>query len=88
MKQRNEIPADTTYRVVEWSTGTVLQTYEKLSEAKKACRDMGYEDSRLFGRAPIAFVQCDVMIQNGWDDQMKPIMERRSDCCIYNPRFK
>ena len=78
----------TTYRIVEWSTGIVLQTYDKLSTAKKACREMGYQETRFSGKAPFAYVQCDMMVHDGWDDKGIPQYKRVTDGCIYNPRFK
>jgi hypothetical protein len=82
MKYTN-IPEDTKYRVVEWRTKVVLQEYDTLKEAKKACRAMGYEE----GKAPFAFVQCDCYVAEGYDKDYKIIYKRVSDCCIYNPRF-
>lgn len=82
------IADDTQYRVVEWISGKVLQVHNKLSTAKKAAREMGYEETRFDGKAPIAFVQCDSYVHNGWDDKGIAQYKRVTDCCIYNPRFK
>jgi hypothetical protein len=78
MYSKNIIPDNTTYRVVSWDTRQVISTHTKLSIAKKVCRELGYTAHRLVGNVPHAYVECDILIDG--------IV--RTDCCIYNPRFK
>ena len=61
------------YRVVDWNTDKIYDEFEKLTDAKRYCRNMGHtgEDIEIFtGYPPVAYVT------------------NEKDECVYNPRFK
>lgn len=60
-----------TYKVILWGTGEVVAQYEKLADARKHARKLGYTKEETFSLknfAPVAFIGND----NG---------------LVYNPRF-
>jgi hypothetical protein len=74
---KNTPADDTNYRVVDWDTNAIIATFDTLGKAKKHCKSLGYVYTRLSGNIPLAYVQCDIIIDG----------VRYTDCCIYNPRF-
>lgn len=78
------------YRVRSWDTKELLATYTDLKEAKKDCKGRGWiPGNRLTSsKLPVAYVETDVQVFQGWDDNGNKLYTTATDGCIYNPRFK